>query len=191
MSAAESVLTTGVVLHEAVAVLDKLPAADELHWFAAYTCPRHEKCVRRQLEERRIESFLPLYRSMRRWKDRRKEIEFALFPGYVFVRIRERERFRVLDLPGVVYLVSFQGRSAALPDAEIESLRSGLANGVAAECHPFLQTGRKVRVVRGPVAGMQGILVRRKDKVRVVISLEAIMQSVALEVDAADVEAIH
>jgi transcription antitermination factor NusG len=157
-------------------------------WFAAYTCVRHEKCVRRQLDERQIESFLPLYRRTRQWKDRRKEIEFALFPGYVFVRIHEQARLRVLELPGVIRMVSFNGRLAALEEKEIESLRSGLENGVFAEPYPFLRVGRKVRVVRGPVAGLEGVLVRKKDRVRVVVSLLTIMQSIALEVDATDLE---
>jgi transcription antitermination factor NusG len=157
-------------------------------WFAAYTCPRHEKYVRRQLDERQIESFLPLYRRTRQWKDRRKQIEFALFPGYVFVRMMEQARLRVLELPGVLRFVSFNGRLAALEEKEIESLRSGLENGVFAEPHPYLRVGRKVRVIRGPVAGLEGVLVRKKDRVRVVVSLPTIMQSIVLEVDATDLE---
>jgi transcriptional antiterminator NusG len=160
-------------------------------WYAAYTCSRHEKHVSWQLEQRHIECFLPLYRSTRQWKDRRKQIELALFPGYVFVRIPLQERLRVLEVQGVVRFVSFNGQPAMLPEQEIEALRDGLEQRVYAEPHPFLTVGRRVRVVRGPVAGMQGVLIRRKDKVRVVISLDAIMQSVALEVDAADVEAIR
>jgi transcription antitermination factor NusG len=164
-----------------------ISVTDRLRWFAAYTCPRHEKYVRRQLEERHIEAFLPLYRSTRRWKDRRKQVEFALFPGYIFVRIPEHERLRVLELPGVVRFVCFNGKLAALQDEEIETLRSGLERGILAEPHPFLRVGRRVRVVRGPVAGLEGVLLRKKDKLRIVVSLQTIMQSVALEVDAADV----
>lgn len=170
------------------ASMTNAPNPDSARWFAAYTCPRHEKYVRRQLDDRQIESFLPLYRSTRRWKDRRKEVEFVLFPGYVFVRIHERERLRVLELAGVVSFVTFNGRPAALHEGEIESLRTGLEQGVLAEPHPFLQVGRKVRVVHGPLAGLEGLLVRKKDRVRVVLSLQAIMQSVALEVDAQDVK---
>ncbi len=160
-------------------------------WYAAYTCSRHEKHVSRQLQQRRIECFLPLYRSTRHWKDRRKQIELALFPGYVFVRIPLQERLRVLEVQGVVRFVSFNGSPARLPEQEIEALRDGLEQRVYAEPHPFLTVGCRVRVVRGPVAGMEGILIRRKHRVRVVISLDAIMQSVALEVDAADVEVIR
>src|SRR2546428_10380851 len=141
------------------------------HWYAAHTCPRYEKCVAKQLEQRRVECFLPLYRSWRRWKDRRKQVDLALFPGYVFVRIALQERLRVLELPGVVRLVSFNGQPAPLPAQDIEALHNGVTNGVWAEPHPYLKAGRRVRVTRGPLAGAEGILVRKKDKFRVVISI--------------------
>jgi transcription antitermination factor NusG len=158
------------------------------HWYAAFTCSRYEKCVAKQLEERRVECFLPLYRSWRRWKDRRKQIDLALFPGYVFVRMAWQERLRVLELPGVVRLVNFNGHPAPLPEQDIEALRNALEQRIYAEPHPYLRIGRRVRIVHGPLAGTQGILVRKKDKFRVVISLEVLMRSVAVEVDAADVQ---
>jgi transcription antitermination factor NusG len=157
-------------------------------WYAAYTCARHEKQVRKQLEERDIRCFLPVYRSVRRWKDRQKELELALFPGYVFVRIGAEDRLRVLQTPSVVRFVSFGGRPAALEDDEIESLRGGVANGARVEPHPYLTVGRKVRVKHGPLAGTEGILTRKKDKFRVVLSIDLIMRSVAVEVDVADLE---
>src|SRR5208283_3881660 len=100
-------------------------AAQSGNWYALYTCPRHEKRVAEQIKQRRISCFLPLYRSVRRWKDRRQELELALFPGYVFVRVALRDRLQVLQLPSVVRFVSFNGHPVALPDAEIESLRRG------------------------------------------------------------------
>src|SRR5271167_5184425 len=115
-------------------------------WFALYTCPRHEKHVAKQIEERHISCFLPLYRSVRRWKDRRKELELALFPGYVFVQLALRDRLRVLQLPSVVRLVSFNGQPAVLPGAEIDQLRQRLARGGCLEPHPYLRVGRRVRV---------------------------------------------
>ena len=157
-------------------------------WYAAYTCPRHEKYVTRQAEERDLDCFLPVYRSLRRWKDRRKEIELALFPGYVFMHIPLKDRLRVLQIPGVVHLVSFNGVPAALPDAEIEGLRNGLEKQVCIVPHPYLKVGRRVRVRSGPMSGVQGILTRKKDSLRVVVSIELIMRSVAVEVDAADIE---
>lgn len=157
-------------------------------WYAAHVFSRHEKQVARQLEERRVNCFLPLYRSVRRWKDRRKELDLVLFPGYVFVQLDLKDRLRVLQVPGVARFVSFNGHPAPLPDADIESLINGLVEGVRAEPHPYLKVGQHVRVKYGPMAGTQGILVRRKDKFRVVLSIDLIMRSVAVEVDEADVE---
>ena len=160
-------------------------------WYAAYTCARHEKSVARQLEVRGVDFFLPLYRSLRRWKDRRKALDLALFPGYVFVKIPLENRMRVLGLHGMVRLVSFHGKPAPLPEQEIERLRNGLTHQVYVEPHPYLQVGRRVRVEHGPLAGLQGFLVRKKDKCRLVISLDLIQRSVAAEVDAADVQPVH
>jgi len=176
---------------EMTAAASSMPGSndtDEARWFAAYTAPRHEKHVSQQMRRRGIQNFLPLYKSMRRWKDRRKELELPIFPGYVFVRIAPRERMGVLQAPGVVYLVSFQGRPAALPDVEIDTLQRQLSQGGGFQPHPFLTIGRRVRVHSGPMAGVEGILIRKKDKFRIVISIEMIRQSVAIEVDQADVE---
>lgn len=160
------------------------------HWYALYTNARHEKVVAKQLTDRRIETFLPLYRSWHRWKDRRKQVELALFPSYVFVRIEEQQKLPVLKVPGAVQVVSFNGKMAALPEREIEALRNALENEIYAEPCPYLKVGRKVRVVRGPMEGAEGVLSRKKDKCRVVISVDVLMRSVAVEVDATDLEAI-
>jgi transcription antitermination factor NusG len=157
-------------------------------WYAAYTRARHEKQVKKQLEEKRIHCFLPLYRSVRRWKDRHRELELALFPGYVFVHVAPEDRLSVLQTPGVVHFVSFGVHPAALDDSEIESLRAGVANGVCAEPYSYLKVGRRVRVKHGPMAGAEGILVRKKDSLRIVLSIDLIMRSVAVEVHAADLE---
>ena len=156
-------------------------------WYATYTHARHEKKVAQQLAERGIEHFLPVYRSVRRWKDRRKELDLVLFPGYVFVRLSLAQRLRVLQLPGVVRFVSFNGQPAALPGNDIEALRNGLIQGVRAEHHPYLTVGRRVKVVYGPLSGAQGILLRSKNNCRVVISIDAIMRSVSVEIDEGDV----
>ena len=158
------------------------------NWYALYTCPRHEKCVAEQIEQRRFPCFLPLYRSVRRWKDRRKELELALFPGYVFVQMALEKKLQVLELPGVVRLVSFNGQPAVVSAEEIEVLRDRLS-GASIEPHPYLRTGRRVRVRHGAMAGLEGIIVRRKDRCRVVFSIDLIMRSVAVEVDEADLEA--
>ena len=160
------------------------------HWYAAYTTARHEKVVAQQLAERRVETFLPLYRSLNRWKDRRKLVELPLFPCYVFVRIGPQDKLRVLQASGVVHLVSFNGQLAELPETEINALRNGLDHDVYAEPYPYLRVGRRVRVVRGAMTGTEGILVRKKDKYRVVISIDVLMRSVAVEIDGGDLQAI-
>ncbi|HET8826860.1 MAG TPA: UpxY family transcription antiterminator [Terriglobales bacterium] len=160
-------------------------------WVAVYTVARHEKVVAQQLQERRIETFLPLYRSLHRWKDRKKEIELALFPSYVFVRIEASKKLPVLQVPGVVSIVTFNGELAALPEQEIDALRRGLQNQLCAEPCPYLKVGKRVRVVRGPMAGAEGILSRKKDTYRFVISVDVLMRSVAVEVDASDLELVH
>jgi transcription antitermination factor NusG len=147
--------------------------------------------VGRQFAERNVDCFVPLYRSVRRWKDRRKTLELALFPGYVFVRIALNERLKVLQVPSVVSLISFNGRPAPIEEKEIELLRQSLATDVRIEPHPYLTVGRRVRLKTGPLAGAEGILVRRKDSCRLVMSIDLLMRSVAVEVDEADVEPVR
>jgi|SRR5215469_1021720 len=158
-------------------------------WYALYTCARHEKRVVQQIERRRMSCFLPLYRSVRRWKDRRKELELALFPGYVFVHMSLSNKLKVLEVPGVVRLVSFNGQPAALPEEEIEALRDRLSGSAKIEPHPYLRAGRKVRVRSGPFQGLEGIIVRRKDRCRLIFSIDLIQRSLAIELDEADLEA--
>jgi transcription antitermination factor NusG len=171
---------------EALCEIGDWNARQERVWYAAYTCPRQEKVVARLLRDREISYFLPLYRSLRRWKDRRKEIDMVLFPSYVFVQLPLAQRLRVLQVPGVVRLVTFNGQPAAMPQHEIEALRNGLEQGIYAEPHPYLKVGHRVRVARGPLAGVEGILLRKKDKLRFVISVDVLMRSVAVELDAVD-----
>jgi len=159
-------------------------------WYAAYTSANHEKRVAEQLSLRSVEHFLPAYASVRRWKDRRVTLQMPLFPGYVFVRMALRDRLQVQQVPGVAHLVGFDGTPAALPDEEIEALRASLESGVRAEPHPYLTVGRRVRLKSGPLAGMQGILLRRKGNFRVVISIELIQRSLIVQVDAVDAEAV-
>jgi transcription antitermination factor NusG len=156
-------------------------------WYAAYTCANHEKRVAQELVVREVEHFLPLYRSVRRWRDRRVELELPLFPGYVFVHLALRDRLRVVQIPSVVRLVGFDGLPATLPDAEMEKLRVGLSRSLRAKPHPFLNVGRRVRIIGGPFSSLEGILKRKKSKWRVVVSLDLIQRSVAVDVDAAEV----
>jgi transcription antitermination factor NusG len=160
-------------------------------WYAAYTCAQHEKRVAEQLTRRSVEHFLPLYETFRRWKDRRVRLELPLFPGYVFVRLALRDRLQVLQIPGVANLVGFSGTPTALPPEEIDALRTNLRNGVRAEPYPYLSVGRRVRVKSGPLAGMEGILARRKNGARFVVSVELIRRSIAVEIDEADLQAMQ
>ena len=162
----------------------------EQSWFAAYTCANHEKRVVEHFEARAVEHFLPLYASVRRWKDRRVQLDLPLFPGYVFVRIVLSARLRVLEVPGVVRLVGFNGQPYPLSDGEIESLRKGIMNGSRIEPHPYLSVGSRVRIKSGPLAGVEGNLVRKKNTFRVVLSLDLIARSAAVEVDSADIERV-
>ena len=157
-------------------------------WYAAYTSANHEKRVAEQLGVRIVEHFLPTYPSVRRWKDRRVTLQMPLFPGYVFVRIALRDRLRVQEVPGVARLVGFNGLPAALPEADIEALKAGLAGGARAKPHPYLTAGRKVRVKSGPLTGMTGILLHKRNATRFVISVELIQRSVAVEIDGLELE---
>src|SRR6266571_5148149 len=167
-------------------------SALDLHWYAAYTYAKHEKRVAAELGVREVEHFLPLYSSVRRWKDRRVQLELPLFPGYVFVRLALCNRLRVVQIPSVVRLVGFGGLPTALPDSEMEILRSGIFQGIRAEPHPFLTIGRTVLIKSGPLAGLRGVVVRKKaERFRIVLCVEAIMRSVSVEVDIRDIEPIR
>lgn len=159
----------------------------EPQWYAAYTCANHEKRVTELLRQRSVENFCPWYETVRRWKDRRVRVKLPLFPGYVFVRLALRDRLRVLEAPGVVRLVGCNGRASALPSSEIEILRQGLNDPLRARPHPYLTVGKRVRVKGGPLAGVEGILLRRKGQGRLVLSIELIMRSIIADIDVADV----
>lgn len=163
-------------------------SSNSLKWFAAYTTPRHEKHVSELLKNQEIENFLPLYQTTRKWQKRSQVVlELPLFPTYVFIRITHSEQGAVLGLPGVLSIVGSAREPWALPDFEIEALRSGLHLSKS-EPYPYLVVGERVRIIAGPMAGMEGVLVRKKDSFRVVLTIDMIMQSVAVEVDSADLE---
>ena len=164
-------------------------SGSQLFWYAAYTSSRHEKTVAEHLRQREVECFLPLYETVRRWNNGRHRVQLPLFPSYVFVRMGVRDKLRVLQVPGLSQLVSFQGSPAVLPDAEIETLRSALATGVPAQPHRYLSVGSQVEICRGPLQGMRGILLRHQGQFRVVLSVEMIMRSIVVEVEALDVVA--
>jgi transcription antitermination factor NusG len=160
-------------------------------WFAVFTSPRHEKRVGHHFSLRDIEHYLPLYRSPRKWRNGLKVVlDLPLFPGYIFVRIKRAERVRVLEVPGVLAVVGGPaGEMAPLPEAEIDALRSGLHLRLA-EPHPLLTVGQRARIRSGAFAGFEGVVVRKKNSLRVVLTMDLIMQSVAVEVDGEELEPV-
>lgn len=166
-----------------------LTQSRQANWYVICTMPRHEKQVAAQLSCRSIENFLPLYEEVHRWKDRRAKVLLPLFPGYVFVRVPLMERLQVQMVPGVLRFVGFGGPPVALDAAEMKRLHDGLT-ALRAEPHPFLKVGQKVRVRYGPLAGAEGILEQHRERFRVVLSMDLIQQSVAVELDMSDLEIV-
>jgi transcription termination/antitermination protein NusG len=182
------VATIGGVIQQATdSHTQHIFAETQPRWYAVYTCANREKRAASEISRRSVESFLPLYRTARRWSDRRVQIEVPLFAGYVFVHLALCDRLKVLQVPGVVRLVGFGGLPAALSDEQIDTLRAGL-KGLRPEPHPFLTVGRRVRIKGGPLAGMRGVLLRRKGRFRLVISIDLIQRAIAVDADLADVE---
>jgi transcription antitermination factor NusG len=153
------------------------------HWFVLQVKPQHERVARRALEMRGLEPYVPLYVSRRRWSDRDKELELPLFPNYVFCRFERERRASVLGTPGVRGVVSFGDGPAPVSDEEIESIRKALASGQPMELCDYLSAGQRVRIERGPLAGVEGILLQIRGGWRVVVSVHLLQRSVAVEVD--------
>ena len=161
----------------------------EAHWYAAYVVARHEKAVAGQLVRRSVESFLPLYRTVHYWKKRRAEVELPVFPSYLFVRIPAAERLRVLEVPGVVHIVTSQGAPVAMPEEEIESLRTALQLRRSEPC-PYLATGRRVRIQAGAQQGLEGVVLRRNSQTRIIVSVDFIQRSASIEVRPEDLQGL-
>ena len=157
-------------------------------WYAVHTSAQREKKVAEYLLCAGIEQFLPVYESRRRWKDRVVTLETPLFTGYLFVRIPLLEKLRVLNAPGVARFVTQSGRPAAIPEEDIIRVKSGMVKGAIP--HPYLTVGRRVAVISGPLAGTSGILLRRKNSLRLVVNIDSIARAMAIEVSEADVQPI-
>ena len=157
-------------------------------WYAIWTRSRHEKAVSDQLARKRIEAFLPTVPRWSRWKDRKKKINWPLFPGYCFARFDPAsERLPVLKCSGVVSIVSFDGEPAPIPDLEIESIRRLVESELQYDPCPFIREGDLVEIVHGPLKGAVGRLIRKGSRARLVLAIEIISRAVSVEVDAADV----
>jgi transcription antitermination factor NusG len=158
-------------------------------WFAVWTRSRHEQVVREQLEQKSIEAFLPTVARWSRWKDRKKKIDWPLFPGYCFARFDSAESLAVLKCTGVVNIVSVEGKPAPIPEYELDSIRLLVSSDLQYDPCPMIREGMMVEVVHGPLRGVVGRLLRKDaPKARLVLSVDLIGQAVSVEVDAADVK---
>ncbi len=163
------------------------PQSEKSAWCALYTRHQHEKSVSEVLEAKGFEVFFPRYESTRRWKDRRKVLSLPLFPCYVFVRGAIERRLPVLNTPGVHMIINRGERIATVPEEEIDAIRRTVEGQFKVEPHPFLRCGERVRVIRGSLEGVEGVLVRKKNLYRLILSVEMLAQSVSVEIDALDV----
>jgi transcription antitermination factor NusG len=157
-------------------------------WHALYTRHQHEKMVAQALACKGFEVFLPQYRTVHRWKDRKKELLLPLFPNYVFIRGGLDRMLILVTTPGIHWLVSWGGRPADIPLQEIEAVRRLVESSLQVEPHPFLKCGDRVRIKSGPLEGIEGILVRKTRGFRLVLSVEMLSKSAAVEVDVSMVE---
>ena len=160
----------------------------QVAWYAIYTRHQHEKAVANVLTTKGFEVFLPVYTARHQWKDRTKELSLPLFPSYVFVHTCLRERVEVLRTPGVYEFVEFGGVPSAIPLEDIQTVRRAIEHSLAIAPHPNLHCGDRVRVSSGPLTGSEGILARVKSQYRLVLSIDILNRSVAVEVDLSEVE---
>jgi transcription antitermination factor NusG len=160
----------------------------QFSWYALYTRHQHEKSVAQVLQGKGFEVFLPLYATTHRWKDRTKLLSLPLFPCYVFLNGGLERRLDILTAPGIHALVSYAGRPAEIPFTEIEAVRRAIDSGAYVEPHPLLKSGDRVRVKSGSLEGVQGILLRKRNVYRLVLSVEMLGKAVVMEVDAHTVE---
>jgi transcription antitermination factor NusG len=162
-------------------------AADPVQWYAVWTRSRHERTVHDQLADRGIAAFLPTVARWSRWKDRRKRVEWPLFPGYCFARFSSDHRLAVLTCSGVVSIVSFDGVPAPVPPEQIDGIRRLVESTLPFDPCPLLKTGARVEVVHGPLKGVVGRLTRKGSQARLVLAVDLIGRGASVEVDAADV----
>ena len=162
---------------------------DQPRWYAVYTWPRHEKKVAQHFQERGISHFLPLRTATHKWNKKSATVSLPLFPGYVFVEISRRNRHHPLTVPGVVHYVGTANAPAEIPTSEMDFLRDAVRMNRHIEPHPYLAPGNRVRIASGPMSGVTGVIQRTATGCRIVISVDMIMRSVAVEVDADSLKA--
>jgi transcription antitermination factor NusG len=167
-------------------------APEESRWFAIHTMPRHEKRIAGQLQEKRVNTFLPLLRQVHRWSDRRSKVDVPMFSCYAFVRIalRIEERLKVLRTPGVLAFVGSERQGTPIPDEQIEYLQTAIREKIPCAVHPFIRAGQRVRIRGGSLNGVEGLLVSQCGEQSVVISVELLRRSVSIRVEGFDIELV-
>jgi len=160
-------------------------------WFAVRVRSNQERIAVAHLRERGYEEFAPSYKTERSWSDRKKQIDQFLFPGYVFCRLNPNDRLPVLTAPGVVDLVGFGRVPTPIPEDEIERVRKMVESGLLVSPFPFVKVGETVLIERGPLAGVEGILVEEKGRYRLVVSINLLQRSVSAEVDRQSVRPVR
>src|SRR5205807_7719881 len=178
-------------MHSVAAASEVRPSDHAVGWYAIYTRHQHEKTVAGILTSKGFETLLPLYSAAHRWKDRTKLLSLPLFPCYVFLKGGLERRLDILTTPGIRALVSTEGQPAAIPHSEIEGVRRAVESGASVEPHPLLKCGEWVRIKCGPLAGIQGILVRKKNLYRLVLSVEILGKAASVEIDAFLIERLN
>ena len=177
-------------MHLAEMELEIQSASGAPNWYALFTRHQHEKSVAFALSNKSHEVYLPLYRSVRRWQDRAKALWLPLFPCYVFIREGMDRQLQILTTPGVIHIVKWGGRPAIVPKTQLDAIRQIVESCPKVETHPYLQSGDRVRVKSGPLMGLEGILTRKKGVARLVVSMEMLGRSAAVEIDGLNVERI-
>ncbi|WP_447968622.1 transcription termination/antitermination protein NusG [Nitrospira sp. M1] len=160
---------------------------DNSRWYALRTKSRHEKVVRERLVYEGVEALLPTIKRLSRWKDRKKEIETPLFPGYCFVRCVLENKLPILNIVGVVEIVGCGHRPQAIPEEEISALKAVVTSVLCYDIHPYLNEGMNVEVVAGVLKGVRGILLEKNNGHRLAIGIRLIQQAVSVEIDAMDI----
>lgn len=160
------------------------------HWHVLYTRPRFEKKIYEQLLQKHIESYLPIQKIVKRWSDRKKTVEEPLFTSYVFVHTDEKERLATLQTVGVVRCVSFGGKVAIVPDIQIENLKRMLGEGKPVEVYPTIPVGARVKIARGPLYGIEGVLADIRGSKRFALTIDVLRRSVLIDIGADSVEAL-
>jgi transcription antitermination factor NusG len=168
-----------------------MPEYEQPKWYALAVGYQHEQQAERALRSKGLETLVPLYKSQRQWSDRVKEIQLPVFAGYVLCYFPLRERLHVMDTPGVGKIVGFGGTPAAVEDSEIAAIQRVVASKQPWAPWPYLKAGDRVRVERGPMRGLEGTLLRTKDALRLVIGVEMLQRSMAVELDREAIEPIR